>query len=220
MSDRKREILNSLERMDYFGASETQLATELPVTVELFAANKTNIARLHAAGVTGDAASGARASETRSKTALARQIHSDLRRVARTAKIIERKNKDFQNVFEMPRGGLSYQELIDKADGYVAGAPNHQADFARYALNAFFFAELSEDVNDLRAATEQQANASRGGVGATADTEAVLEAALATRSELKTALENHFRADPVKLAEWLTASRIERSRKKPEPPTT
>lgn len=222
MSDRKRNILAALERIDLYGEANPQLATELTVTVELFAANKDNITRLHQAGVTSDASSAAGKSATRSKVARSREIHSDLRRVARTAKIIEKKVAGFQNTFEMKGGTLSYQELIDKANGFIAKRLDNKNDFAKYGLADAFFTELQADVNELAEATGEQSSAQITGVGATADAEAILADALETRSELKIAIENHYKDNPPKLAEWLTAQHIARTRRstdeEPEPP--
>ena len=218
MSDRKREIFNALERIDYHGDDNPQLATELPVTVELFAANKTNIADLHAAGVKSDTMTATGKSQTQSKVARARQIKSDLRRVTRTAKIIGKKNVDFVNAFEMPSGNLSYQDLIHKEKAFAAERLKNKTVFDKYGLNDAFFADLAEDVAELGNASESQADAKRGGVGATADIETILENALDVRSELKVAIENHYRNDPAKLAEWLTASHIlRRSNSEPKP---
>lgn len=217
MSDKKREILNSLERIDYYGDNNPQLATELPVTVELFAANKTSIAGLHAMGVTSGAMKATGKSQTQSKVARARSITSDLRRVARTAKIIEKKNADFVNSFEMPKGSLSYQELIDKARTFAAEYAKYKTDFGKYGLKNEFFTDLLQDVDQFGAAAAMQSNAKTGGVGANADIETILENALDTRAELKTAIENHYRNNAAKLAEWLTASHIQRRRSEPKP---
>lgn len=217
MSDRKREILNSMERIDFYGEANPQLATELPGTIEMFAANKINITRLHEAGVTSDTSAAAGKSGTRSKVARARSIHSDLRRVARTAKLIEKKVENFENTFEIRGGTLSYQELIDKADGFIAKRVENKNHFTKYALTDAFFTRLQTDVNELRETTHEQQDAKRTGVGATADTEDILEDSLDVRSELKIAVENHYADNPVKLAEWLTASHIERRRAVPKP---
>jgi hypothetical protein len=221
MSDKKREILNALERIDFFGEDNPQLATELPVTVELFPANKENITRLHAAGVTSDTVSAAGKSQTRSKVARSRSIHSDLRRVARTAKWIEKKVEGFENTYDMKGGTLSYQQLIDKADAFAAKRVADKAHFDKYGLLDAFWADLATDVDELREASHGQADAKRTGVGVTADVEEILEDSLDVRAELKIAIENHFKDNPQKLAEWLTASHIRRrgeSEPKPETP--
>lgn len=218
MSDRKRNILDAAERIDYFGRANQSLATELPSTVELFVANAGNIERLHEAGIASAGAGDAKASGTRSKVARANEITADLRLVARTAKVIEKKNKNFRNTFTVPRSGLTYQEIIEKATAFISDAPAGQALFDKYALKAQFFAELQADVEEFRLIAQDQADAHRTGVGATADIETILADTLDTREELKTAIENHYRNDPAKLAEWLTASHIERKKRKTEPP--
>ncbi len=215
MSDKKREILNALERIDFYSNDNPQLATELPVTVALFTDNRKNIADLHAAGVTSDTMRAAGKSRTQSKVARARSITADLRRVARTARVIEKKNADFVNAFEVPGGYLSYQEMIDKAQAFATERAKNTADFEKYGLDDAFFTALAEDVAELGEASEGQADAKRGGVGATADIETILENALDVRAQLKIAIENHYRNDPARLAEWLTASHILRRRSEP-----
>ncbi len=144
--------------------------------------------------------------------ARAKEIEDDLRLVARTAKIIEKNNKNFRNSFIVPRSGLSYQELTESAAAFIADAPANQTLFDRYALKAQFFADLQADVKEFRQITQGQADAHRSGVGANADTEAILKDTLDVREELDRALQNHYRDDPAKLAEWLTANHIERKR--------
>lgn len=220
MSDRKRNILEAAERIGYYGEANPQLATELPATIEWFAANADNITRLHQAGITSASSGSARTSGTRSKVARAKEIEADLRLVAKTARTVEKKNKDFKNTFTLSRGSLSYQELIERADSFVADAPANKIYFDKYALTPQFFAELGTDVQEFREAAHGQADASRTSVGANADTEAILEDTLDNREELDRALRNHYRNNPAKLAEWLTASHIERKKKKnDEPPT-
>ncbi len=213
MSDRKRNVLEAAERIDYFGKASPQLAAELPSTVELFAANANNVERLHQAGITSASSGSAKTSGTRSKVARANEIVADLRLVARTAKIIEKKNKNFTNTFTLPRSGLIYQEITERAASFIADAPAYKKDFDKYALTTEFFAELGTDVEEFREAAHGQADAHRTGVGATADTEAILADTLDTREELDRALRNHYRNNPAKLAEWLTASHIERKKK-------
>lgn len=224
MSDRKRNILEAAERIKFFGEANPQLATELASTVALFADNASNVARMHQAGIASASAGSERTSETRSKAARANAITADLRLVARTARIIEKKNQNFKNKFILPRAGLTYQELVDTADSFIAHAPANQADFDKYALNAQFFTDLAADADEFRQIAHGQADAHRTVVGANADTEAIIQDTLDTREELDRALRNHYRNDPQKLAEWLTASHIERKKRQTEtapaePPT-
>lgn len=214
MSDRKRNILDAAQRIDYFSESNPQLATEVPYTVELSMNNKNNIARLNQAGITSASADGAGTSGTRSKVAQYNEIINDLRLVAKTARRIEKKVQGFQNTFTLPRGGLTYDEGLARADSFIADAPANKDNFSKYALTPQFFTDLAADVEAFRDSWQQQADAKRTGVGATADTETILEDTLDNHKELDRVLKNHYRNNPQKLAEWLTASHIERKKKK------
>lgn len=214
MSDRKRSILEAAERIGFFGEANPQLATELVSTVELFAANQNNVERLRQAGIESATAGGAKTSGTRSKVARAKEITDDLRLIARTAKIIEEKNRSFTNTFTLPRSGLSYQELTERAAAFIADAPANIHYFEKYALNHQFFTDLRTAVEEFRQIAQGQADAHRSGVGSNADTETILEDTLDTREELDRAVKNYYRDNPAKLAEWLTASHIERPKKK------
>lgn len=75
-------------------------------------------------------------------------------------------------------------------------------------------------MDEFRETAHGQADAHRTTVGTTADTEAILQDTLDTRQELDMALRNYYRDNPAKLAEWLTASHIERKKKKDEQPPT
>lgn len=209
------------ERIDYFAEANPNLATALPATVALFAANRNNVERLNQAGISSASSGGAGMSETRSKVARAREVVGDLRLIVQTAKIIEKNNRDFKNTFTLPRGGMSYREIVDYAASFIADAPEFQADFDKYALTTQFFADLKADVNALRDTSQGQADAKRATVGTTADVESNLQDTLDTREELNRALKNYYRDNPQKLAEWLTASHIERKRRptEPAPPT-
>ncbi|MBS1797845.1 MAG: hypothetical protein JSS81_28755 [Acidobacteria bacterium] len=208
MSDKRRNILETAENIDYYGEANSALQHELPFTAELFAANRDNIGRLNRAGVTSASAGGARRSGTRSKVARFAELESDLRLVVKTARLLEKTEPGFRNTFTIPRGALNYDEGLAFADAFQADAPAFQAAFAKYGLTAEFFAEMAAAAAEFRSAAHEQADAQRTGVGATAEQEAALEATLATRRQLDRAIRNHYRDDPQKLAEWLTASHI------------
>lgn len=214
MSDENREILYSLERMDAHKEANPNLATELPSSVEMFAENKNNIERYHQAGITRISADGAGISHTQSKVALSRRLNSNLRRVPNAARRIERKEREgFVNSYVLPRGRLTYQQLIDYSNSFAADALAYDPaykDFGMYALTAQFFAELKDDAKDLGDDTNDQSTAKGTAVGATADLEQIAEDSLETREDLNVAMKNHYRDNPAKLAEWLSASRIER----------
>ena len=210
MSDRKRNILDAAIRIGFYGDANPQLAAEVPYTIELFAANQNNILRLNQAGITSASAGGAGISGTRSKVARADEIETDIRLVAQTARLIEKRFPDFQNTFVLPRGSLTYDQIFQYTESIIADAPAHKEKFAQYALTDAFFTSLTGKVAGFRIASQEQADGKRTGVGATAEAEDAIKATLDTRKELDRAIKNHYRNNPQKLAEWLTASHIRR----------
>ncbi|HQU85818.1 MAG TPA: hypothetical protein PKY59_21960 [Pyrinomonadaceae bacterium] len=216
MSDRKRNILETCVKIGYFGEANPELKTEVPYSVELFLANQNNIDRLNQAGITLVSAKGAGISGTRSKVARAEDIEADLRMVAKTGRLIEEKDPTFKNTFVLPRGRLNYDEIIQYTEAFLRDAPANQERFDKYALKDTFFTALTAKLAGFREVAHDQADGKRTGVGANAEQEAALKAALDTRKELDRAMKNHFRNDPEKLAEWQTASHI---RKPDETPT-
>jgi len=210
MSDRKRNILDAAVRIDFYGEANPQLASEVPYTAVLFLANKNNILRLNQAGIVSASAIGAGVSGTRSKVARAEEIEADIRLVAQTARLIDARFPDFQNSFILPRGSLTYDQIIQYADSFAVNAPANEAKFDEYSLKKEFFTALTAKVVGFRLASQEQADGKRESVGATAEVEDALRTTLDTRKELDRVIKNHYRNNPQKLAEWLTASHIKR----------
>jgi hypothetical protein len=225
MSDRVRRVLEALERIDYFGTANPDLATALPITIELFTINHNALAQLATTGITRESSTSLGKNETLTKTAIFNEIYADLRRIAQTAEILKRRNPDFANTYTLPRDMMSRAQLLDKAKAVHADSAAHEDDFFALGLSRTFRAELQADITALEAVSQSQADAKRSTVGANAAANAILEEALDNREILNRALRNHYRDSPQKLAEWLTACRIERApqrtdEEQPEPPPT
>lgn len=224
MSDRIRRALGALERIDYFGMANPDLAAALPLTVELFAAVKTAITQLNAAGISRESSTSLGKNETLNKTALFNEIYAALRVFAQTAEIMERRIPNFANTFTLPRETMNTAQLLDKAKAVYADSEVYKTDFTAYGLKPGVRTDLQEDIDALEATSQSQADAKRTSVGANAAANAALEEAMNARETLNRMMRNHYRDNPQKLAEWLTAWRIERApqrtEEEPEPPPT
>ena len=216
MSDRAREILETTLRIDVFKQNNPDIAGIDEYITGLFAENKTNAERLEQAGVRRVTAQSAGKSGTMSKKAQARELESDIRRIARTARTIKRRNPDFENKFIIPSGGLIYEEIIQYGESFLANARDAVEEFDKLRLKKEFFDNFRLELDQFRGTTEGQQGAKLESVGETANIGDILDNALATRDELNTALENELAGDAEKLAEWRSAKRIERRRSKPE----
>ena len=214
MSDRSREILETTLRIDVFKTNNPEIAGIDEYIAELFSQNKANADRLEQAGVKRITAQSAGKSGTQSKRAEARELESDVRRIARTARTIKRRNPNFENKFIVPSGSLNYEEIAQFSESFLANAPDAEEDFDKLRLRKPFFDNMRLNLDQFRGSTEGQQGAKLQSVGETANIGDILDDALSTRDELNTALENELAGDPEKLAEWRSAKRIERRRAK------
>ena len=215
MSDRAREILETLLGIDVFKTNNPDIAGIDEYIAELFAQNKANSERLEQAGVKRITANSAGKSGTMSKRAEARELESDLRRIGSTARTIKRKNPNFENKFIIPSGGLNYEEVIQYGESVLANLPDAAVEFAKLRLTKTFFDNFRLELNQFRGTTEGQESAKLESVGETANIGDILDDSLANREELNTAMENELAGNSEKLAEWRSAKRIERRRAKP-----
>lgn len=222
MSDRSREILESTLRMDVFKLNNPEIAGIDEYITGLFAQNKLNSERLEQAGVRRITANSAGKSGTQSKRAEARELESDIRRVARTTRTIKRRNPNFENKFIVPSGGLTYEEIIQYGESILANVPDAAVEFDKLRLRKPFFDNMRLNLDHFRGTTEGQQGAKLESVGETANIGDILDDSLSTRDELNSAMENELADNSEKLAEWRSAKRIERRRAKKddEPPTT
>lgn len=214
MSNRSRNILEALERINFFADANPELKSEVPITVELFDFNRAVITRFRAAGITRESSTSLGRNETLTKSAVSERIYTVLREIAQTADILESRNPAFENTYTLPRDRMSYAQLLDKARAIYADSAAAETDFLAFGLAPNFRAALLSDIEALEAVTQSQADAKRSKVGANADALAASKDGMKNRKTLDRALKNHYRLDPVKLAEWRTACRVKNSSQK------
>jgi hypothetical protein len=220
MSDETRNIFDAAQRMSFFADANTQLIHSLPVAVELFDEVKTAVAALEQAGIAKSSADGTGRSATRTKAAIYNALYEGLREMSGTALIIKKRVPEFENKFPLQRDKLTYQQAIERGRAFFddSAPQNVQQIFTGYGLKTDFREELIENVNALAGSTHTQADAKLTSVGETAQINALLEDFMDVRETLKRVMKNLLKDNPQKLAEWLTASRIERRKRKSEPP--
>lgn len=146
---------------------------------------------------------------TLKKVAL-KQLRRDLEAVSRTARAMALATPGLGDKFQLSRSA-SVQACLSAARSFAANVEPLKAEFIRRGLAASFL----EDLNAHIAALEEAINSKAEKMGArVAATVAVSDAAAhgfkAVR-ELNAIVRNLFRDDPAALAEWESASHIERS---------
>lgn len=160
-----------------------------------------------------DVARSAGASKRQQGTAGRRDVRDALRElllaVSETARTIALDHPDIKGIFALPGKDRSDQTLIAAARASADAAAPLVGLFVEYDLPANF-------VNDLKAkadSLEHYISLQTEGTGARADTNASVEETLQHLAEqierLDTIVRNKYRDDPVKLAAWERARRVE-----------
>ena len=218
MSYTDNAIYDAAIRMDAFGDANIS-AFKNTKAVGYFAALKTLVAEAGEFGSLRRASGSAKESSTTHKGVLKRSIIADLRTIARTARLMAAEDAAFVNEFIFPRDNLNYQKTLEYAHAFSDKGAPIEAAFTELGLAAGTFQELSEDTAALESANREKAESGTTTVGANARLDEILKGILDARHKIDVIARNLFAANPSKLAEWLTASHIEKSPKRPTTPT-
>ena len=165
-----------------------------------------SLAAAEATGV-GQARHGTR---TRGETRAAlRQILEAIRRIARVLGV----ERQFA-----PPAGKGDDELMNAAESYKTNATPLKEQFIAHELPVDFLEQLDANIDDLRAAIVSQGNAVGDHVSARASLDDALDECVEIVRNLDAIMKNKYADNPGVLAEWISASHIERApRRTPTP---
>ena len=117
------------------------------------------------------------------------------------------------------------EALLNTAHSYATNAGPLKAQFIAHEMPADFIEDLNEDIAELETASDSRADAVGDHVSASAGLDDAIDRCLEIIRKLDPIMKNKYADDPGTLAEWISASHVERAprRKKPEggstPPT-
>jgi len=161
--------------------------------------------------------------ETRAQARVA--LHDDLEAINRTARAMANDVPGINEMFRMPRGNND-RELINAARAFLADATPLKAQFIAHELPADFLEDLQADIEAMEAAMRDQST----GVGNHVAASAALDDAFSRGNEavrkVDAIVRNKYANNPAVLAEWTSASHVERSPRRakatepPRPPTS
>ena len=210
MSYTENAIYDAGIRMDSFGDANVDVFKNTKA-VGYFATMKTRVAEAGEFGSLRRSSGSAATSSTNHKSVLRRGVLADLRAIAKTANLMEDEDPNFVNEFKLLPHNLNYQVTIELAHAFADKGEPLEAEFVSLGLPAGTFADLRADTAALEAANRQKGAAGTTRVGANAQLDEVLKGILDARRGIDVVARNLFRDNPQKLAEWMTASHIERS---------
>jgi hypothetical protein len=102
------------------------------------------------------------------------------------------------------------QALLNSARAFAADAVAFQAQFVSVGLAATFITQLGTDITAFEAAISTKGAALGTQVGATGGLEDAAHKAALALHVLKTIVPNIYKNNPARLAEWATASHVEK----------
>jgi hypothetical protein len=222
MTDRELQEFISAGRMTDLMTANDNVFKDTAKAIELKEALLTDIAVLEAAGAARVSASGLRTDGTMDSRAGKSALEKFVRKLASNGKTIKNAEPDFENIFKIPKGSLSNQELLDVALSFRNDlTPAAVGKFSQYGFTAATPANLDAKISAFQTGRAQQNTGKGSGVAATAATRAASKRLKANRRTLRdigaNILEEH--GDAGLIAEWKSACRIERPKPAPKPET-
>lgn len=151
------------------------------------------------------------------------EVKSFLLDMTETARDIARNDAAFVNTFRLPHHNLNDALMLETARAFYADSEAVAAKFTDYGFDDDFRDDLDVLIDEFDAAINGQDSALRERVAANATIDELLDNALNGRRTLLIIVPNIFRNNPGKLADWASASHMEKlpkpKKKKEKPPT-
>jgi hypothetical protein len=145
-----------------------------------------------------------------SKVAGRFHLHDDLLGIANAAhSLVLLGTAGLDGKFHMPRSGGD-QALLNSARAFQTDAAAFSAQFISLGLAADFLTHLGTDITDFEAAISAKGAAMGAQAGATGGLEDAAHKAAVALHVLNTIVRNTYKNNPTKLAEWATASHVEK----------
>ena len=179
-----------------------EVATELKDLVgELDGAGRSQTA-------TGRDASGA----VVSTEALLIECEGDIRRAAKTARGLERKNIGIAALFALPKS-WSWQDVANTSVAFCDNATDYAAAFERMGLDAAWWADLRADANEISVRKTTQQSDVDERIGHTAALGDLMRQGVEVLSELEPIVENalHLAHKEADLVSFERAARLDKS---------
>ena len=130
--------------------------------------------------------------------------------ISRTARGMAPSTPGMENKFQMP-GGSSVQKLLAAARSFLLEAEPLKAEFIRRGLPSNFVDDLRGRILSVAQAVDEQAQKSEARISASVSAVEAVRGARAAVRELGSIMRNVYAADAAPLAEWESASHVERA---------
>jgi hypothetical protein len=218
MNHQVTSLTSTLKNVAAFGVEN---ATDFPAAsmggqqFALVSAAVPQTATLGAEQVSGEHAAH---SSVMSKVAARFHLHDDLVAIANAAHSLALLGTaGLDGKFLLPRSGGD-QALLNAARAFQTDAAPFAAQLISLGLDANFLTNLGTDITNFEAAISAKGLGMGAQAGATGGLEDAAHKAAVALHVLNTIVKNTYKNNPAKLAEWATASHVEKHTPVPRPP--
>jgi hypothetical protein len=219
MNDSENRKRETIVRVRDFGTGHSSDFAANSLANQIFTQFATALTELD--GLAASQASGASREGTSTREDAREELRRRMEAISRTARAIAIDTPGLEEKFRVPRGEND-QILLAAARAFAADAVPFAAQFVAHELPATFIDDLKASIANLEAAIGKQSGAIGDRVGARAGIAAILDETMIALRKLDPIIRNKYANDPATLAEWTSASHIERApkRKAQSPPST
>lgn len=207
MTDRNRRLYEMFLRVIEFLMANDTLKS-IPVVAAALLVLQTEAPKIEALGAEKVSATGEAKDKTIHRGDLRDALEDAMRDISEMWKPMAKHYDNAVNKFQLPYG--SDRLLIATARSFAEEAEPFEAAFIARGMKANFIADLIAKTDAFAAAVTESENAKGERVGVNAGFKTPIELCKDAVEDIAPVVKMHFRADPIKLAEWLRASHVER----------
>lgn len=209
MNDLERRRLEMFIRVREFGSAHTAQFPPTSFAGEQFAVVNSAIDALetHASAQTSGKSTAQQAAT--SKAVARDELMRDLEAISRTARAMGQNVPGLADKFRMPHN-QSHQTVLTVARAALSDALPFKPEFIKRGMPANFLEDLQDDIDVMEEAIARKAQGAGSQVAATAAIDTEIERGMNAVRQLDPVMRNTFANDPATLAEWQSASHVER----------
>lgn len=220
MDELERVVTECLQRINNFGLENLAAVSVNLKAKTAFQAIGNFVALLDEKGALRSSANAEKLSQTGFRRVKRSEVKSFLLEMTETARDIAKNDTSFVNTFRLQHHNLNDALLLETARAFYADSEAVAAKFTDYGFEEDFRDDLDVLIDEFDAAINGQDAALRERVAANATIDELLDNALTGRRTLLVIVPNIFRNNPGKLADWASASHMEKLPKKKKTPPT
>lgn len=213
MNDRIRREKERAQRSYLFLGENKNDFTSIPIVAANIAILQAEIQKLDDLGADKVSATSGSKDVTIHKADLRDALKDAMQDVADMWRPMAKNYENAQNKFRMPYSNND-QLLIDTAGSFIAEAAPLEADFVGRGMDENFITDLTAKRDAFAASIDESDDAKLDRVGVNAQFNDPVRKCRAVIEDVDPIVKMTYRDNPGKLAEWLSASRVERPPKK------